>query len=237
VLEARYSLHASPREVCDPIQPGVSVGNAKHASTGTLGMIVRDRMNAQRAILSNWHVLCGAHNASSGEAISQPGPLHLGTLPERPVGRLERWLPLETGYDAAIALIDVGTLHTPQPFGGTAPITSSAAPRPGLLVEKSGAVSGYTRGMVDGIEGTYQLDYSLYGDTLRWMNGVRIVPIPDSVDGEVSLAGDSGAVWSSEGKAVALHFGGEDGLGPSAEYALAQPIERVLELLDAEMQA
>lgn len=42
-------------------------------------------------------------------------------------------------------------------------------------------------------------------------------------------------VKADDGEAVALHFAGEDGLGPTAEYALAQPVGRVLEPLDVRL--
>ena len=102
---------------------------------------------------------------------------------------------------------------------------------------KFGAISAFTHGMVDGIGGSYELDYSAYGDQKRWIDAIRIVPDPDEKDPEISFAGDSGAVWTNpvNGHALALHFAGEDGLGPTAEYALAQPLRRVLALLDAEI--
>lgn len=65
------------------------------------------------------------------------------------------------------------------------------------------------------------------------MDGIRLRRDPDYPETEISLAGDFGAVWvnAETGRAVGLHFGGEDSLGPSEEYALAHPIRRVLELL------
>jgi hypothetical protein len=102
-----------------------------------------------------------------------------------------------------------------------------------MRVIKSGAISGETHGLIDGVEGGYPIDYALYGDARRWMDGFRIVSDPAAPSSEISLGGDSGAVWLdlTTGAAVGLHFAGEDGLGPQAEYALAHPMAAVCERL------
>ena len=45
------------------------------------------------------------------------------------------------------------------------------------------------------------------------MDGIHLVPDPASPDDEITLEGDSGAVWYEQatGRAVALNFAGEDG--------------------------
>ncbi len=107
------------------------------------------------------------------------------------------------------------------------------SPMVGMKVMKYGINSRLTHGMVDGIGGSFELDYSDYGDQKRWIDGIRIVVDPDLPESEISLSGDSGSVWINRAtsKAVALHFAGEDGLGPTAEYALAQSMPRVFSLL------
>lgn len=234
VVQARYAPQASPRMRFDPVRPGVSIGNVARRSTGTLGAIVRDAGNGRLCLLSNWHVLCGATGAQAGESISQPGPLHLGSGPERPVASLERWLDLRHGCDAAIAVLSTGVANDGSIFDLGIRITGVEEPRLGLALVKAGAASGVTHAMVDGIEGTFELDYSGYGDQKRWMDGFRLIPDPRNPEDEISVIGDSGAVWinpETQG-AVALHFAGEDGVGPTAEYAIAHPISRILSLLD-----
>lgn len=237
VVRARYGLAASPRAVCDPVQIGVSLGNIEHTSTGTLGLIARDNHTSGIALVSNWHVLCGSTSAKVGDRISQPGPLHLGSQPPRIAGRLERWLDLNVGIDAAIALIHNRVHWKDEVFGPPMSIAGTQAATIGMHLVKYGAVSGLTHGYVDGIAGSYRLDYSTYGDTTRWMDGIRLVEDPDHPEAEISLAGDSGALWfdAASGHAVALHFAGEDGLGPTSEYALAYPIARVMDLLDVSL--
>jgi hypothetical protein len=238
VVQARYSLQANPKGICNPIEPGVSVGNLSRLRTGTLGMFVLDTVNQKPAVLSNWHVLGGAIHAKSGDEICQPGPLHTGTMPPRIVGKLERWAPLDTGCDAAIALLSNGATKDQKLFDDTTVIRGVEPPQNGMKLIKYGVNSHLTHGMVDGIGGSFQMDYSDYGDTRRWIDGIRIVADPEFPESEISLAGDSGSVWVNRAtnNAVALHFAGEDGLGPTAEYALAQPLPRVFSLLGVDIE-
>jgi hypothetical protein len=233
VVEASYVLHGNPKAECNPMRPGISVGNLTRNKTGTLGMFVTDTVNNRRALLSNWHVLCGSPAAAAGDDVCQPGPHHAGTMTARVAGKLERWANLDTGCDAAIALLVDGVAVDQTVFDQLNAIQGIEAPTVGMKVIKYGAVSHLTHGMVDGVGGSYEMDYSNYGDTKRWIDGIRIVVDPDSPEAEISLAGDSGSAWINPktNKAVALHFAGEDGLGPTAEYALAQPLVRVFSIL------
>jgi len=236
VIEACYSLGGSPREPCEPLEPGVSIGNSSRPSGGTLGLLVWDKQRSRRAILSNWHVLCGSPAAVAGDGLTQPASPFLGTRPPRIVGHLERWLPLNIGLDAAIGFVDDGFAIRQAGFGSDQAITGISPPRLGMKVMKFGAVSGLTHAEVEGVGGAYEIDYSGYGDQKRWMDGIRLVQDTEMAEPEITLSGDSGSAWidAKTGFAVALHFAGEDGLGPTAEYALAQPLPRVMELLDIE---
>lgn len=239
VIEAAYEPHASsPRSAHDPIRPGISIGNVKRRSTGTLGVFVLTPPDGQKALLSNWHVLCGSTDCAPGEEISQPGPHHLGTHPSRPIAVLHRWLDLSLGYDAAIALLTGEVTPSPEILGlAGAEVREAAAPAVGMKVVKAGTESGLTHSVIDGVEGSFPMNYERFGDQLRWMDGMRLVPDPDYDEDEISLRGDSGAVWieAATGKAIGLHVGGEDGLGPQAEFAIAQPMARVLEALDVSL--
>jgi hypothetical protein len=236
VVQARYSLHASPRQVCDPIQPGVSIGNVQRSTTGTTGLAVKLRATGAAAILSNWHVLCGSNEARTGEQICQPGPLHLGSNAPRLVANLERWIELDVGCDAAVAVLNSGIAIDNRLFDSTVVVTGTQSAGLGQKVVKYGSTSGLTHGMIDGVGGSFQIDYSAYGDTRRWIDALRIVADPDITEAEISLAGDSGAAWTDpSGRAVGLHFAGEDGLGPTADYALAQPLQKIFDLLDIDI--
>jgi len=235
VLEAAYEPHGPSRlRPVDPTRPGVSIGNVPRQATGTLGALVRDEATGEPCLLSNWHVLCGSARAQVGDIISQPGPEHLRRNPARPVAQLLRWLNLAHGLDAAIARCNPGVAFNPEPVDLTMALNSVLQPQVGMRLVKSGAISGTTHAMIDGVDGSYPMDYRPFGESRRWMDGFRLVPDPAHPAPEVSLGGDSGAVWldASTGAGVGLHFAGEDGLGPLAEYALAHALPTVFERLE-----
>lgn len=236
VVEARYEPHASTTQINDPIRPGISIGNVDRSATGTLGAFVKDSRSAETCLLSNWHVICGSKLAKQTDIISQPGPAHLWGQPARPVARPKRWTNLAHGLDAAIAALS-------EPAGiewaavGLPVLAGTKKPRVGMKVIKSAAISGVTHAIIEGIEGSYKIDYSAFGDSERWMDGMRLVVDPEHPESEISLEGDSGSIWMETGSkaAVALHFAGEDGLGPLAEYSLAHDFGDVCKRLEIEV--
>jgi hypothetical protein len=231
VLATGYRLHAaSPRSVNDVLCPGISVGSLRSKTTGTLGALVRDNDTGQLCILSNWHVLCGDTEAAAGDKISQPGPMDLGSNPAHEVASLDRWCRLSEQVDAAVARLAPDSATALQLFGTDIRPSGVIAPAVGMKVLKSGAVTNVTRAIIDGIGGSYQLDYSQFGDEPRWIAGFRLVPDPAFPAKALSLEGDSGSLWieADSYRAVGLHFAGEDDDSPLNDYALAQPIEDVL---------
>ncbi|MGC2494113.1 hypothetical protein [Candidatus Binatus sp.] len=239
VIQAKYSAHdgssLTPRSQFDPIRPGISIGNVQRTTTGTLGAIVHDSSSGGApCLLSNWHVLCAAADCAAGEAISQPGSFDAGTSPARVVAQLLRWANLSHGCDAAIAVLDKDAHSASEPFGLDLTMAGVVEPQLNMKVVKSGLSSGVTHALVDGLGGSYSIDYTAFGDQVRFMDGIHLVTDPDHADQDISLEGDSGAVWidPQTNSAVALHFGGEDGLGPLANYALAHPLSQVMTLLN-----
>ncbi len=236
VVATGYRLHATgPRGFNDVMRPGISVGNLRSKATGTLGALVIDNETNTRCILSNWHVLCGDVGAAAGEQICQPGPMDLGSDAARQVGELLRWCRLSEQIDAALARLAPGADTDTALFGIDLRPTGTAAPVVGMKLVKSGAVTGVTHAMIDGVGGRFQMDYAQFGDGPRWIEGFRLVPDPDLPTNALCLEGDSGSLWieASTGRAVGLHFAGEDDISPANDYALAQPIENVLARLNA----
>lgn len=232
VVEASYEPHGNPFEAHDPVRPGVSIGNVTTRGTGTLGAIVRD--DAGNAyVLSNWHVLCASTEAATGEEISQPGPRHLGPNLPRPVAKLDRWLAPAQGFDAAIARLLPGIESDDKLLDAAVTLSGVSEPVLGQILVKSSVMSGVTSARVDGINGSFKIPYGRYGDQDRWIPAIRLVREAEAAQPEISLQGDSGAVWAdpATNSAVALHVAGEDGLGPLNEYALAQSLARILKLL------
>lgn len=239
VMQAKYSLHdssvRSPHGAFDPICPGISIGNLQRTTTGTLGAIVRDAAHSGTpCILSNWHVLCASVQSAAGEPIGQPGSFDAGDKPARVVGKLARWGRLDHGYDCAVATIEENVKSVVEALGLGVAFKGVTEPALHMKVVKSGIASGVTHAIVDGLQGSYRMDYSGFGDAVRFMDGIHLVTDQDHPDQDISLDGDSGSIWidPSTDLAVALHFAGEEGLGPLADYALAHPLGRVFEILN-----
>ncbi|HEX2673286.1 MAG TPA: hypothetical protein VHM25_20535 [Polyangiaceae bacterium] len=237
VLATGYVPHGAARAPQAVLQPGLSVGNLNLKTTGTLGAVVQDLVTQNLCILSNWHVLVGGPEGAVGDGISQPGPMDLGSNPAHEVAKLERWLRLSEQYDAALARLGANLATSTQLFDTTVTPRATAAPALGMSVFKSGAVSGVTHAIVDGVAGSYRLDYSNFGDGPEWMTGFRLVPDPAVPAEALSLEGDSGSLWvdTATGNAIGLHFAGEDDQSPLNDYALAHPIEEVLARLNVSL--
>lgn len=228
VLGVGYTPHnGSPRAPHTPLQPGISIGSRKQLTTGTLGPIVRDLNSQNLCLLSNWHVLCGGPEARQNDEITQPGPMDFNDGPT--VALLERWLRLGEQFDAALARLAPGGQANDQVFDTGFKPAAVKAPALGMKLVKSGAVSGVTQAVIDGVSGSYRLDYTDYGDGPQWMQGFRLVPDPALPAGAISLPGDSGSLWidSTDGQAVGLHFAGEDDDSPLNNYALAHPLSDI----------
>lgn len=93
-------LHDVRIEKMRPAKPGVSIGHYK-VSAGTLGAIVKDKNTEAPLILSNNHVLANITNGHDGRArigdpVLQPGAHDSGNLPNDLIGRLERFIPVES---------------------------------------------------------------------------------------------------------------------------------------------
>lgn len=180
-------------------------------------------------------MLYGNMAAGPLDEIIQPGPFHIGSSLPRIVAHPERCLPLSTGIDAAIALLNPEINWDSDVFSRLVKVAGFRLPKVGMELEKYGAVTESTHGIVDGVEGPFSINYSYADDAWRSMDAIRIRVNKKFPEEEISLEGDSGAVWfDADGHAVALLFAGEDHLGATAEYALAHPIGKVFHLLQVE---
>jgi len=208
----------------DPIQGGISVGNAWLPGSGTLGGKVVDRRTGDQMLLSNWHVLAGRWWIGAGTSVCQPGRLDGGDAGHL-VARLTRdaW---RSFLDAAVATLVAGSRPLINDQLGIGPVQGSATPRPLMHVTKSGRTTRVTSGVVTSI---------LPGRMLTYTDGVRRVvrdiwAIEPEVGGDrISAAGDSGSWWVDvdSRRAVGLHFAGEQAIS----RALAMGMPAVLDAL------
>jgi hypothetical protein len=230
-IEAIEAEAVNRRSRTNPLVGGISVGNPR-VSAGTLGAIVWDRTDGQVCLLSNWHVLCGDAACTAGEPIYQPGVYDGGTAADK-VAELKRWR-LDQDADAALAKL-TGARGYSRDILEWNPIAGIEEPRLGMEVVKSGRTTGFTKAIVDGVSASVSINYGS-GGLVTFHDQIHFVPRPPwpQADYEVSKGGDSGSVWVNEdtNKAVGLHFAGETDPSPTAEFALANRIDRVAELLN-----
>jgi hypothetical protein len=225
------ALISSLQQPYDPVPLGVSVGNPR-ITAGTLGAKVFDAPSGKPLILSNWHVFAGSPAARVGELVLQPGVQDGGQSGDE-IATLRRF---NLGpYDAAVAELngrrDVQTVT----LDGD-PIEDVTMPILGMTVWKVGRTTGRTRGMIDGVRMSTLLNYGPAGAKMM-TDVLRIVPLPGAGNAEISMGGDSGAVWVDDesGKAVGLHFAGE--IGEAPEHALANDLQAVLTALNVLLPA
>lgn len=88
----------APTERFRPAPGGISVGH-KDITAGTLGCWVRK--NGQWYILSNNHVMANSNDASTGDAILQPGPHDGGRNPEDKIAVLDDFIPIKFVFDVS----------------------------------------------------------------------------------------------------------------------------------------
>lgn len=223
-----------------PIRPalgGCSIFRAGGPSEfGTLGCLVRKTNDPQGSvyILSNSHVLADQGLGSVGDPIIQPGTFHGGETPADTIATLFEWGAfnfVSSGFystvDAAIARVtnDSEVLARIKELG--LPTGASSVVREGMKVEKYGAASGLSTGIVRDVNFTTgNLRYKRPG------GGTANVRFTDQVlCTQFTSPGDSGSAIISpgSGKVVGLHFAG------STAASVFNKIHNVLNLFSVEI--
>ncbi len=219
----------------DPMQPGISVGHPS-ISAGTLGLIAYDKSSGAPCVLSNWHVLQGG-TGQLGDDVLQPGKHDDNRINLNHFGKLSR-SHLGLAGDCAVAKIVDRKFSAEILDIGVIP---SKIAKVDLLdgVIKSGRTTGTTRGIVRRIDVTVKINYG--GNTgQRRIGAFEIGPDPKfpSERSEISMGGDSGAVWlvttdngAPTNAFAGLHFAGE-AKGNADEHALACYAHAVIKKLD-----
>ena len=207
-----------------PIQPGISISH-RDQMRGTLGAIVYRAGTSTPFVASCHHVLHGARG-QRGEPIVQPG-VGAGGASRRTVATLRGGI-LDPDGDFAIAEVSREIAVEPTLLElGVVP-QSSREPGLGERVVKSGAETAITHGVVDCVGMVVPMPYGSSG-THR-LRCFEVAPLPADDPNhtpEISLPGDSGALWMAANGAAAtpvavgMHFAGELEAGPAGEYALA----------------
>jgi hypothetical protein len=98
VLQSSPGLEQNRNAHFDPLVGGITFGNQRHNTWGTLGAVVFDAASSVPMALSNHHVLVGSRGRK-GDEIAQP----ISKDPADVIGTLTRWnLPL----DCAVCTLD-----------------------------------------------------------------------------------------------------------------------------------
>jgi endonuclease G, mitochondrial len=234
VIQRRYSAHYHVTEAIeeerrkrrvDPLRPGISIASAKMPIAGTLGMFVWDAHDGATYALSNWHVLSGPDGAI-GDDIVQPGPYDDDRVTRNVIGSLVR---SHVGFagDCAIATVEHRGFD-PKVLDLEITINALGEPELDDKVIKSGRTTGVTRGIVNRVHTIAKIDYGgATGERQIGCFEIGVDPRKQPERGEVSMSGDSGAVWlfvdaNSKPTSImaGLHFAGEAG-SDEPEHAIA----------------
>jgi len=215
-----------------PAHPGYDIGNELGGS-GTLGCVVIDKNSKRRFGLSCAHVLApdGADDVDRvpGAIIYFPSLDNaelLGVLADAPFGKLVRVCApgfsaddAAANVDAAVFLPDDGPcLSAKLADLGVAPRGMRRAVPVGLAVQKVGAATQRTHGVVESVTLAAKIPYD-NGQVAQFVDQIGISTF--------AQPGDSGAlVLDESNRAVGLHIGGFDGM------SVCTPIARVLTALD-----
>jgi hypothetical protein len=212
---------ADPRQTCDPIQPGCSIGynNAGGLqNAGTLSALVEDP-SGKRFFLSSFHVLADLAAPDTSFDITQPGTLD--DPDARVVGRMFRGVAPSANdtnrIDAALA--DVGpNVNTSAEILGIGAITGVKTAAPEMTVEKFGRNTGYRAGYVFNI--FFDISVPMPSGEARFIDQIAIL----GLNGPFAGDGDSGSLVleRESNRAVGLLF------VQAGTYSLANHISTVL---------
>jgi len=220
----RYAMAETALSTCRELAGGAAIANAA-GRIFTLGGKVRDRRTGEVMLLSCWHVLADAWARGENVLIYQPAAAE--NHPPEMLAEFTR-SAISCGLDAAVSRLKNGVqLRNEQRSLGQ--VTGVALPQLGMRVQKSGAGTGVTSGIITGIRGYAMPRYA----NRQQLVGPLVCITPENPAPKISATGDSGAWWleSATQRAVALHFAG----GEQPNFALAFSMPEVLEALEVEI--
>ncbi|HJR16606.1 MAG TPA: hypothetical protein VJ808_07115 [Gemmatimonadales bacterium] len=210
-----------------PVPIGVSTGNQRECSAGTIG--ARVKSGSTTYALSNNHVYALENSAPLGSNVLQPGrfDLNCASGSNALLGKLSKFVRItfsttaNNRVDAAIAAATTTNLGRSTPGDGYGtPRSTTVAAALNQTVRKYGRTTGQTTGSVVGLNATVNVGYS-HG-TARFVGQIVI-----RGKGAFSRGGDSGAlIVDGNRRPVGLLFAGS-----SNGYTFANRIGDVLSAL------
>lgn len=221
-----------------PAPGGISIGNARVNSAGTLGCLARGRRsprNRRVLLLTNNHVAALSNQGRYGDSIVQPGRLDGGVNTRDRIAILERFITIH--FNGRANYVDCATgwcwhrrvrRELVYISGGRRRYFRVAsrpvACRRNMLVGKSGRTTQLRAGRVTDCNATIRVNYGS-GRVALFRDQITI----RGTSGQFSAPGDSGSLvwrWDRRRNPVGLLFAGGGG------FTFANKIGRVLSALD-----
>ena len=195
----------------------------RRGAGGTLGAVVYDRNNGDAYGITSRHVLFPKHSFVLRKKVAVIQP-NTGSLSQATIGKA--LINNHEGPDCIrFQLNDHRSIHEHSQVMGIAGMITGIEKEIvcGAKVMKSGARTGVTYGIIV-CESICNEGFIVYPDEDY-----------DLIDGELSMPGDSGAIWltnDEQMKAVGLHWLGNRRKYVDAELSVALKMERVAEYLN-----
>lgn len=229
-----------------PTKGGDSLGSCHslahgYVMAGTLGCALIDKVDGNRVLLSNNHVIANADNdtenrANNGDLVVQPGTLDGGSCNNDVIGTLKRWIPFtvtgDNEIDAAIAAIntlaDVTECFIGCDIGQIQGYRELTDDDIDLPVRKCGRTTEYTTGTVVDTDVDVWVDYEVL--TPMGIETRSYLFIDQIFFTALSEPGDSGSlILDNDNKAVALLFAG------SSVITVGNKFKKVLDTMNLEL--
>jgi len=205
---------------------GISVGNSRLPCGGTLGAVFVAKTDDQPVVLTSWHVLLAGQGAPR-DPVCQPAAVYHRSDNDTFIGFVDHGV-IDERMDAAIARLEGTRRFTTGRVLSIGMLAGTAEPRLGMEVQKSGAGSGRTQGMIDDASFTYRVQYPGFQQLFK--NQLHLI---SRTGRPMSCAGDSGSVLveADTRRAVGLLYAEEAAMS-SCDFAVASPIIPVLQELN-----
>ena len=224
-----------------PVPTGVSTGNERGYSAGTIACMVTDGKHTYA--LSTNHVYALGNKAPVGSKILQPGLVDTDGefYEENVIAELYDYSLIvfsdspdtQNQIDAAIARCAEGSDClgvTPPKEGYGAPSRETVEGELGMAVQKYGRSTRLTRGEIVGVNGIINVQYQ--SGVARFVDQIMVKPSGE--EKQFVARGDSGALLVTQGEEanpVGLLFAGN----AEGSIAFANPIDEVLERFKVEI--
>ncbi len=173
-----------------PVPIGISTGHPD-ITAGTIACRVTDGENVY--VVSNNQVFANENRATNTDPVLQPGVFDGGKVISDVIGQLSFFVPIvfeqtaANKVDAAIALTDKEKVTSFTPVDGYgSPKSQTIEPYLGMLVKKYGRTTGLTKGKIEALNATVDVQYD--AGVARFVNQIIIMP------GNFSAPGDSGSL-------------------------------------------